>query len=366
MKLEIQQLLHLHGLEYVKDYLKLEVKDKGNLVLLKYNMIDADWTKSALYDCRGLILDRDDNWNIVAFPYSKFFNAGEGYAAKIDWSNAVVYDKCDGSLITFFNYKNEWRISTSGTIDADSLSNGGAYTFADLVWKSVEIMYGSKDTFLAKLNPNYNYMFELCTPFNLVVTQHVDYRLVLHGVRDMQTLKELHIHNFDLVQVKVHDLKNVEDIQASFVDMTWQEEGYIVLDKHSMKRVKIKNPAYVSAHHVATNLSPYHVLSVVKNNELSEFLIYFPTRTDELNGLQELYNNLLTKLSNIFETELKPVMTELSDKEYAAKVFEICNTNNIKNFSGLFFMLKKSNITVREYVNNISDKDLFHILNNGQ
>lgn len=366
MQLEIQQLLHLHGLDHVKEYLKLEVKEKGDLVLLKYNQIEADWTKTALYDCRGLILDRANGWKIVAFPYRKFFNLGEGYAAKIDWSNAVVYDKCDGSLITCWNYKGEWRLSTSGTIDAESSANGGDCTFADLVWKTVAIMYGSKEAFIAKLNPDYNYMFELMTPFNIVVTQHPDYRLLLHGVRDMNTLKELHIHNIDLQQVRIHDLKDVDDITKSFNDMTWQEEGYIVMDKHTMDRVKIKNPAYVAAHHVCTGLSPYHILSVVKNNELDEFLVYFPTRTDELNGLQELYDNLLNKLTVIFDDVFKPLVETLSDKEYAAKVFEVCNAENIKNFSGLFFQLKKSNTTVREYVNNISDRDLFHILKNGQ
>ncbi len=96
MELEIQKLLREHGLDKVKEMLVLEVKERDNLVLLKYNTLGADWTQSALYDCRGIILDRDDNWNVVAYPYRKFFNIGEGYCAKLDWDNTIVFDKADG------------------------------------------------------------------------------------------------------------------------------------------------------------------------------------------------------------------------------------------------------------------------------
>lgn len=371
MTLEIQTLLRLHGLDHVKDYLKLEVKEKGDLVLLKYNTIEADWTKPALYECRGIILDRANDWAVAAYPYRKFFNLQEGYCAEIDWDSTIIFDKMDGSLITVWFYNGEWRLSTSGTIDADSSANGGAaYTFADLVWKSVEIMYGSKEAFLAKLDTNFNYMFELMTPFNLVVAQHTDYKLILHGARDMRTLKEIHIHDIDLVKVKVHSLKNVDEMVATFDGMTWQEEGYIGMDKN-FNRFKLKNPAYVAAHHTTQNLSPYHILAVVKTNELSEFLVYFPGRTTELLGLQEKYDELLDILYSLY-THIFDYARHLNDREYAELVFKTTQTHDLKTFSGLFFNIRKPNnhtipvkTLIRDYVNNISDKDLYKILNKG-
>lgn len=95
-KLEIQTLLQLHGLEHVKEYLKLDVKVKGDLVLLKYRQLDADWTKTPLLDCRGIILDKSKYWSIVSYPYEKFFNLGEGYCATIDWNTAKFFEKADG------------------------------------------------------------------------------------------------------------------------------------------------------------------------------------------------------------------------------------------------------------------------------
>jgi hypothetical protein len=339
MQLEIQLLLRLHGLPHVKDYLKLEVKEKGNLVLLKYNTLAADWSKSALYDCRGIILDKEDDWKVVAYPYKKFFNVGEGYAAKIDWSNAVVYEKEDGSLMTFWYYKGEWRLSTSGTIDADTTSNGGEFTFAELAWNSAIAMYGSKEAFLVKLNPQYNYMFELCTPWNIVVTQHQTSRLVLHGIRDMKTFKELHLHDTGLVSVKVYDLKDEDAIRETFTGENargWQEEGYVAMDKHTMEKVKMKNPAYVSVHHVKSGVSPYEIMSVIKSNEISEFCVYFKERTEFINMLNDLWIELETRLENIWKVELNCGVFD-TQKEFALKVL-----NNVERpFHGIMFNMKK-------------------------
>ncbi len=357
--LEVQELIREHGIDHVQELLKLEVKHKGDLVLLKYNQIEADWTKSALYDCRGLILDKANNWEVVAYPYKKFFNSQEGYAAKIDWESAECMEKGDGSLITLYFYNNDWHVSTSGVPDASSTCNQGMHTFAELVWKTAKIVYGSKEEFLSRLNPSYNFMFELCTPMNLVITQHQEYKILLHGIRDMVTFNEVRIDSWPhLHQVKMYSFKTLDEARITFENMTWQEEGYIFVDKH-FNRVKEKNPKYCQVHHIATGLSPYHIISVVKTNELSEFLSYFPSRKEELEGLQELYNNLVNKLYLIYNEHFKDFLG--NDKEFATLVFKIC-TGDLKEFSGMYFGLRKNKFTIKQYLNTKSNRDLFHIL----
>lgn len=95
-ELKIQKLLREFGLDKVKQDLVLEVKEKDNLVMLKYNQIAADWKIEALHECRGIILDRDNNWNVVCYGFNKFFNIGEGYVKPIDWDSAKFYTKLDG------------------------------------------------------------------------------------------------------------------------------------------------------------------------------------------------------------------------------------------------------------------------------
>ena len=106
--MELQQYLREHGLEkLIADYSIKAVTHKQypHLISLKYSQIDSPMGEKIVQQCRGIVLDRSNNWEIVSYPYDKFFNYGEGngevfYSAAIDWSTAKVYEKLDGSLMT--------------------------------------------------------------------------------------------------------------------------------------------------------------------------------------------------------------------------------------------------------------------------
>lgn len=67
----------------------------------------------------GTIVQKDSN-NIVCYPFSKFFNAGEHHAANLEWPTAVFTEKLDGSLIKlyFLEADGQWVVATNNTIDA--------------------------------------------------------------------------------------------------------------------------------------------------------------------------------------------------------------------------------------------------------
>jgi hypothetical protein len=46
--------------------------------------------KKEVRECRGLILDANNDWRPVAHPYGKFFNYRESLAERIDWNTAKV------------------------------------------------------------------------------------------------------------------------------------------------------------------------------------------------------------------------------------------------------------------------------------
>ncbi|MDE1867846.1 MAG: 2'-5' RNA ligase, partial [Thaumarchaeota archaeon] len=98
-------------------------------------MIEAPKGHPIVEDCRGLILDSENNWNIVALPFKRFYNYAEGHAAKIDWSTARIQEKVDGSLCIVYFYDNKWHVATRGMPDAGGEVNGHNFTFAELFWK---------------------------------------------------------------------------------------------------------------------------------------------------------------------------------------------------------------------------------------
>lgn len=99
-ELEIQKYLRAGG---TLDNLKVQygISSKrhpqyNELILLKYSQIESDFSKQIVCECRGIILNENDNWNIVSQAYKKFFNLGESLAAEIDWSTAKCFEKVDG------------------------------------------------------------------------------------------------------------------------------------------------------------------------------------------------------------------------------------------------------------------------------
>jgi hypothetical protein len=107
-----------------------------NLVMLKYNQLIAPMHEPITQECRGLILDEADDWRVVSFPYRKFFNHGEPNAAPIDWGTARVYEKLDGSLMTLYPYRGQWRVASSGTPDAGGPAHDGGINFSRLFWNT--------------------------------------------------------------------------------------------------------------------------------------------------------------------------------------------------------------------------------------
>ena len=113
----------------------LSIKKEDDFVMFNYDLINSDMTIPLVRECRGLILDKG-NWRVVCRGMDKFSNAHESDSDldKIDWCNASIQEKVDGTLIFVWNYEGEWHVSTRSNIDANNapLNVGGFGTFFDL------------------------------------------------------------------------------------------------------------------------------------------------------------------------------------------------------------------------------------------
>lgn len=90
-----------------------------NLISFKYNQIESPRNHPIVNECRGLILNEESNWDVVSFPFCRFFNAEEGHAAEIDWNTAVVQEKLDGC----FSYETVIRLWGGGTLKIGEIVN---------------------------------------------------------------------------------------------------------------------------------------------------------------------------------------------------------------------------------------------------
>lgn len=346
--IKLQEYLQTHTTEELTTELSVAVKPHSvypELFLFKYSQIDSPMTNPIVQECRGIILDKSNNWAIVNFGYEKFFNSEEPNAAKIDWSTAKIYEKLDGSLCQIYFYDNKWQMATSGTPDASGEVQGFStdyLNFADLFWKTWHSLGYSLPL---NEHKNFCFMFELMTPFNRVVVQHQKPRIALHGVRDLDTLQEKDPSDFAFYGweiVQQYNLKTLEDVFNACKELDpIKNEGFVVVDKF-YNRVKVKSPAYVALSHMKDGFSQRRMLQLCLANESQEFLSYFPE-------YQELYNTISTKLMgltlDITETYEKIKHLEVQ-KDFA---LEACK----HKFSAALFSMRKG-LTLTDYLNKTS------------
>jgi len=80
---------------------------------------EGKWDEITLR-CRGLVTDDEDN--IVARPFQKFFNIEE--AKHNATKEFEVYEKMDGSLGIAFYYDGQWVFASRGSFTSDQAIKG--------------------------------------------------------------------------------------------------------------------------------------------------------------------------------------------------------------------------------------------------
>ncbi len=373
--LKIQEYLLEHGLEKTIEDFSLKIKEYEQKILLKYDQLVSPTLMSfpEIQDCRGIILEKG-TWKVMSLAFRKFFNAEESNAAKIDWNTASVLEKLDGTMIQVYYdwHYMTWYAGTTGTANGEGeVNNKNGTTFNQLFWDTLNNKYSFNECLL---NKDYVYVFELTTPYNIVVKPHGESSATLLTVRNRETLLELSGKDLEMCAISIGvplvksfnlNAKNIGHLLKTFEGMPWSEEGYVVRDGND-NRVKVKNPAYVAVHHLKGKTAEHNIMTIVKTNEIEEFAATFPERTEELYCLKESYDLLIVKLKVVWNVlqDFKPKnITKEEQKKYAAAVFDVCEKNNLKMFTGMYFNLAQNKIkSIEDFIFNYDDKTLYKFL----
>jgi hypothetical protein len=308
---------------------------------LKYNQIKSDFSYDIVREARGIIF-RESDLTCVCRGFDKWFNVQEANASEIDWATARVQEKLDGSLIKCW-YDDGWHISTNGTIDARNASLqtpvGDIQNYYDLFF-SAENM---PENFFERLNGNFTYIFEIVSPFNRVVVPYTKTMIYHLGARSNVSMREIDLP-LGIDKPKSYRLRNLEDCLHATEAMPFNEEGFVVVDG-KWNRVKIKSPAYVSAHHLKNNgvVTYSRVLDMIKQNGQDDFLSVYP----EYNPMFEAVLQPLTNFINVLESEWMCVseMTFDTRKDLAQVV------RNTTCPSAIFSLWDKKYLSVLDWAN---------------
>jgi hypothetical protein len=248
----------------------------------------------------------EDDYKVVALPYFRFYNQGEKFADTLDWSNPGdirVMEKLDGSLIIMYWYGGEWRFATSGQPDAYN-----NIKLINTVWKKLNYKFPDDS------DKDKTFMFELCSLQNKIVVSYEMERLVLHGVRSINTFQEFlpdsYAQKYGYELIKSFTFGSFDEAHQAVSQLDpKQNEGYVYLqanDSGRFKRVKDKHPEYVILSKMAESDKIEMVLiKTIQSRDESEFLATNPDKLEEYNEYKAKY----TKLCNLILDEWTTLMS---------------------------------------------------------
>lgn len=291
----------------LKETLGIKSRVYPNYVLLDYDQIDSPKDNAIAQECRSLIIsvsENPDDIRVLSRKFSRFFNYGEMISFYEDFNfspeTCTVASKEDGSLIGvwFDPFENKWQISTRGMAQAEGNHPIGG-TFREAVLKAFGVSESTfQETFDRKLDVRKTYVFEYVGKNNRIVRPYTKDQMVLLSVVDNETGHTMSQEDYLDTSTSFFVMYGLNVCAPDFVTCpsTPQElqeladalpglqEGYVVYDRTSGKRMKFKSKQYVVAHSIrgdSTVPTQKNIYKLVLTNEQAEFLSYFPEFTPE-------------------------------------------------------------------------------------
>ena len=327
----------------------LRCDDKGDLRIYTYTdncTYESAWTPITL-NSRGIILNRTTG-EVVARPFSKFFNLGEKeetMEANIPWnSDYIVFEKMDGWLGILYRYENQFHIATRGSFDG----NGVAPWATNFLHKNHNLDGLSNDVTL---------VFEIiCPQTKIIVNYNGEEKLILLAAFNRHTGEE-----YDWTQVskwaeqygfalpRVFG-KSVDECRKLLDTHKGTElEGFVLRFANGL-RVKIKSEDYKRRAAIISNLTPLAIWKAMASDTLNEDYRnhidadYLEQYDGLVKVLQDQYDILFAKINEEF-AEMKK--SEYADrKEFALKVQSL----GLQHKPMMFALLDGKEGLIRRYI----------------
>lgn len=299
-----------------------------NLYILNYSktcQLKKIWNEYTCL-CRGLIVD--DEYNIIARPFVKFFNDFE-----IEDKNTIpnlpfeVFEKIDGSLGILYFIGGHPHMATRGSFVSDQSNEGE------------KILYEKYGDIIDDLDTTKTYLFEIVYPENHIIINYGDMRdIILLAVIDTETGRDENLEEYRNIGFNVvkrydgfTDYSKITSMMSSD-----NKEGFVIKFTNGF-RMKIKFEEYFRLHSLFYGLSFKKILDMLADGQDNE-VINIQKELDEENSkliqswidiCDNKYDEIAENLNNYYRDDFD------SDKE-AAEYF-------LKNkYSGALFAIRKN------------------------
>lgn len=251
--LNIFKEYHYYPLLKVKKF-----KNNDNLVLIhnSYKKDNIDHFKQLYDECRSVVLDFSAINNVVI----TYANSIPERVKNNDYLNHLynINDKCyvalDGTMITVYNYNNEWYFGTTSCPNVNSsIFSHPTKKHGDML---NEVLYNIfkvnnekilRELFTNNLNPLYSYEFVLVHHENKHIIDYTNelgenYKFLFHiNTKNRITLCEESIEDHPLENIGILYSYLFESIDKALLHLNTHENCYGIIIKNNNKIYKISN-----------------------------------------------------------------------------------------------------------------------------
>lgn len=251
---------------------------------------------------------------IKSFPFTRFFNQGEKEGAAINFGNAEMLEKMDGTMVGVFFPEGDPakpHYHTRKMISADQQDMSRTLTsFGGKEYKFMPII----GTFVKKLkfspeDAEYTFVFEFVHEASYVMTKYKpeQYGMYLLGARHIPTHKEASEQELDQIATRIGSqrprrwdaLASSQEIEAMMKDLaqsTADFEGFVFRDRETGNRLKVKDAEYVRKHHMLDSGKNFsRLLEKILEGEEDEIVAYMPHIAARVEEVKTKYQEYLDK-----------------------------------------------------------------------
>lgn len=325
----------------------LEYQDKGLLRMQKHPSAELhiwNYMNAVAYDgtwdiitetCRGIITD--DEGNVVARPFPKFFNIGQNEASNINWNQPFkVWEKKDCYLGIGYWLNGKLNIASRGSFDSEFAIAGN------------EMLNSISRNFIES-DKQYTFLFEIIIASKPIVLLYPEDELCLLAVINTETGTEENIVPFaerlGFTIPRGFTFTSVSEIVNS--EQRIGEEGYVIHFEDG-NRLKFKFEDYCRLHSIVTKATNRHVWEFIKDKRKDELFSiipdeFYPQLHRCIADLESEFETLYNKLYDIYINRCNKFD---SDKEFA--IFIINNID--KKYLGFLFACRQNNTNKMEEI----------------
>ena len=310
-----------------------------NYRLASYN----DFVKNDAFELRGLTFVQHPAGTWERFILmNKFFNVNQCQnwleSDLKDKKIVRVQDKLDGSIISFVKLPNgSIRAKSKMSFDSEQ-----AQMAQEIYNKDSDLQEFVKDCFEDGITP----IFELVSPFNQIVLEYSETKLVLLQMRDSKGGYCLNIEQYrDLYNIEVADKLCFDSLEIlmNVLKIETEIEGVIVTFSDG-QMAKVKTDWYMQRHGLITDLKENNIIELILNEEIDDIISCLSEDSEKRKFIEEIQEKVDKEFNHLV----------LEYKELRRKYFQDYSENRKKfalkfKYERLFgFVMRKLNTSFKE------------------